>query len=266
MTKVIAEIGWNHMGDMGLAEKMIKAASENGADYAKFQTWSVDRLKSGAWDDDGRRQIYEKAQLSFEDHVELMVMCEEYNIKFLSSVFSVEDAKLLVKVGAREVKIPSFECRNQELIQYCDENFDRIFMSTGTSKWPEIEKSVDLIQKSFLTLMHCVSSYPGDPEQANIKKIAHLSLLCNSVGYSDHIMGVESAKVAMAYDIDVVEKHFTIDRELPGRDNKFAILPHEMKDLADFIALYNKMHKWCGIDFQEVEKDSRENYTGRFNA
>ena len=265
MTKVIAEIGWNHMGDMGLAEKMIKAASDNGADYAKFQTWSVDRLKAGAWDNDGRRQIYENAELSFEDHVELIIMCEEYDINFLSSVFSVNDAEMLVKLGVKEVKIPSFECRNQELIKYCDTNFDRIFMSTGTSTWQEVVESVDLIQNAALTLMHCVSSYPGNPEQANIKKIAHLSMLCKSVGYSDHIMGVESAKVAMAYDIDVVEKHFTIDQDLPGRDNKFAILPHEMKDLSDFITLYDNMHKWCGLDFLQIEKDSRENYTGRFD-
>ena len=266
MIKIIAEIGWNHMGDMNIAQKMIEAAAQNGADYAKFQTWSVDRLRPGEWDDDGRRQIYEKAELSREDHITLMEVCSVNQIAFLSSVFSTKDAELLRSLGVKEVKIPSFECRNSELISYCDKNFDKIYMSTGTSAWPEIEKSSTLVSNSSLTLLHCVSSYPGNPEQANIAKIKHLKELCNSVGYSDHIMGVESAKVAMAYGIDVIEKHFTIDKDLPGRDNKFAILPHELKDLKDYVILHEQMHKWHGLDYLESEKASREHYTGRFDG
>jgi len=266
MIKIIAEIGWNHMGDMNIAQKMIEAAAQNGADYAKFQTWSVDRLKTGEWDQDGRRQIYEKAELSREDHITLMEICSANQIEFLSSVFSVKDAELLVSLGVKEVKIPSFECRNNELISHCDKSFDKIYMSTGTSKWPEIEKSSVLVSNSSLTLLHCVSSYPGNPEQANITKINHLKQLCNSVGYSDHIMGVESAKVAIAYGIDVVEKHFTIDHDLPGRDNKFAILPEELKNLKDYVMLYKQMHEWHGLDYLESEEGSRNSYTGRFNG
>ena len=266
MIKIIAEIGWNHMGDMNIAQKMIEAAAQNGADYAKFQTWSVDRLKAGEWDQDGRRQIYEKAELNREDHITLMEICSANQIEFLSSVFSIKDAELLRSLGVREVKIPSFECRNSELISYCDENFDKIYMSTGTSTWSEIEKSSILVNNSSLTLLHCVSSYPGNPEQANITKIKHLKELCSSVGYSDHIVGVESAKVALAYGVDVIEKHFTIDHNLPGRDNKFAILPEELKNLKDYVKLYMQMHKWHGLDYLESEKASRESYTGRFNG
>ena len=139
-------------------------------------------------------------------------------------------------------------------------------MSTGTSTWPEIEKSSILVNNSSLTLLHCVSSYPGNPEQANITKIKHLKELCSSVGYSDHIVGVESAKVALAYGVDVIEKHFTIDHNLPGRDNKIAILPEELKNLKDYVKLYMQMHKWHGLDYLESEKASRESYTGRFNG
>ena len=94
MTKLIAEIGWNHMGDMVLAKDMIWAAKESGCDFAKFQTWSVDRLKSGVWDTDGRREIYKEAQLDFDKHIELKEYCDEVGIGFMSSVFSIEDAKL----------------------------------------------------------------------------------------------------------------------------------------------------------------------------
>ena len=133
MIKTIAEIGWNHCGDMELAKQMILAAKESGATYAKFQSWSVERLKPGAWDEDGRREIYEKAELTKERHVELINYCNKTGIKFLSSVFSIKDAELLLSLGVTEVKIPSFESRNHKLIQYCDDNFDTIFMSTGTS-------------------------------------------------------------------------------------------------------------------------------------
>ena len=265
--KIIAEIGWNHMGDMALAEKMIKSAAENGADYAKFQTWSVKRLKEGEWDNDGRRQIYENAELNVDKHKLLISLCGEYGIKFLSSVFSVGDAELLVSLNVKEVKIPSFESRNHDLIRYCNEHFEKIFMSTGTSTWSEIEFSASLVDKEKLTLLHCVSAYPCVPKNANLLKIKSLkdAMISKDVGYSDHIVGVESAKVALGCGISVVEKHFTIDKELPGRDNKFAILPYELKDLKSFIDLYYNMYTKHGDDYLPVETNSRNEYAGRFN-
>ena len=116
MTKLIAEIGWNHMGDMKLAKEMISAAKESGCDFAKFQTWSVERLKPGVWDTDGRREIYEKAELDLDKHFELKEYCDEVGIRFMSSVFSIPDAELLKNVVTDYVKIPSFESRNKDLI------------------------------------------------------------------------------------------------------------------------------------------------------
>ena len=270
MIEVIAEIGWNHMGDMNIAKNMIEAAKDSGATYAKFQTWSVNRLKNGEWDNDGRREIYTKAELSVDDHKTLIEHCNKVGIEFLSSVFSVPDARLLRDLGIDKVKIPSFECRNKELIQFCDDNFSVVFMSTGTSKWEEIKASVKLFTKATLVLMHCVSSYPADYKKANITKLAHLKTLYSPlvrvhVGYSDHIFGVESCKVAMGYGLSAIEKHFTVDRNLPGRDNKFAILPHEMKELTEYIKIFNEMHQFHGLDYQPCEEASRTHYTGRFN-
>lgn len=266
MVKIIAEIGWNHCGDLDLAKQMAKAAQENGATYAKYQTWSVDRLKSGSWDEDGRRQIYEKAQLSEQDHIDLINYCNSIGIKFLSSVFSLADAELLVKLGCKEVKIPSFESRNIELIKYCDENFDVVFMSTGTSKYSEIKYSTLFFEKAKLYLLHCVSSYPCLPSIANIPRMIEFKELGFSIGYSDHIQGVESAKVAIEFGAEVIEKHFTVDNNLPGRDNKFAILPEELANLTSYIKLRDEMLIDKGLDFQECESDSRNNYTGRFNG
>jgi sialic acid synthase SpsE len=266
MVKVIAEIGWNHCGDMNLAKEMILAAKESGATYAKFQSWSVSRLKPGAWDEDGRREIYEKAELTRDRHIELINYCNGVGIKFMSSVFSIKDAELLVELGVEDVKIPSFESRNHELIKYCDENFKTIFMSTGTSTFDEVKESVKLIKLADFYLLHCVSTYPCNPSMSNINRMNQLKTLHMPVGYSDHIQGVESAKVAIGEGARVIEKHFTIDNDLPGRDNKFAVLPHQMKDLTDYIKMREEMFISHGEDFQQSELDSRNNYTGRFDG
>ena len=266
MTKIIAEIGWNHCGDINLAKKFIESASKNGADYAKFQTWSTSRLKKGSWDSDGRREIYEKAELSEDDHLELIQHCKKFNISFLSSVFSIQDAELLSKIGCDIVKIPSFESRNIDLIKYCNENFNTIIMSGGTSTFEEIKKSVTLVDNADLYLMHCVSVYPGEYLEANLPKMRRLSQICEKVGLSDHIEGVESSKIAIGEGAVIIEKHFTIDKNLPGRDNKFSILPDQLKDLSDFIKNRELMLIDQGIGYNIKEEDSRLNYTGRFNG
>lgn len=266
MIKVIAEIGWNHCGDMNLAKKFIISAKENGADYAKFQTWSTSRLKSGDWDNDGRRDIYKKAELSRKDHLELIDCCNSNNISFLSSVFSIPDAKLLIDIGCNEVKIPSFESRNQELISYCNSNFNTIILSCGTSTFEEIHESVKLVDKAELYLMHCVSVYPGEYFEANLPKMQKLKTLCPNIGLSDHIQGVESSKIAIGEGAILIEKHFTIDKDLPGRDNKFSILPNELKNLTDYIKNRSMMLEDQGLGFNQKENDSRTNYTGRFNG
>ena len=266
MVKVIAEIGWNHGGDMELAKKMILAAKESGATYAKFQSWSVERLKPGVWDEDGRREIYEKAELTKERHIELIDYCNQVGIKFLSSVFSIKDAELLVELGVKEVKIPSFESRNHDLIKYCNDNFDIVFMSTGTSTLEEIKESISYFTKATMYLMHCVSVYPGEYKIANLPKMIELQKIHTLVGYSDHIQGIDSAKIAIGKGAIVIEKHFTTDNNLPGRDNKFAILPSDLFDLYKYISYINEMMIDHGTGYNELEKNSRINYTGRFNG
>ncbi len=266
MTKLIAEIGWNHMGDMTIAEKMIKEASESGADYAKFQTWNVNRLKSGSWDNDGRREIYEKAMLTEDLHVFLINICKKYNINFLSSAFSKKDAELLLKLECKEIKIPSFEIANRELIDFCKNNFERIYLSTGTATEEEIKDVTENLKHSDYILMHCVSSYPCTVENINLPRINVLTHFAKKVGFSDHTSGINAAKVSLEYSPFCIEKHFTIDNNLPGRDNKFAILPQDMKSLSEFIIDREKCLGFHGLNYQEIEGDSRENYRGRFDA
>ena len=264
-TKVIAEIGWNHMGDLALAEQMIFSASKAGATWAKFQTWDVKRLASGPWDLDGRREIYEKAQLSLEKHNFLVEVCQKYNIKFLSSVFSIEDAKLLLSIGQTAVKIPSFEIANRDLLLFCSANFSNLFVSTGTASSEELFHLPSLVDLDRTTVLHCVSSYPCPLEMINLPRIGHLKSIFQSVGFSDHTLGVAASLFALSYNIDIIERHFTVDNSMPGRDNRFAILPDELRYLVDKIAEFSKVNTDHGIDYQSSEIEAREIYRARFN-
>lgn len=130
----------------------------------------------------------------------------------------------------------------------------------------EIETSIDIMPKNIFTLLHCVSTYPCNYENANIPRMIELKKFGYTTGYSDHIVGVESAKIAIEFGAEVIEKHFTIDKDLPGRDNKFAILPEEMLNLTDYIKHREQMLLDHGNGYQESERESRNIYTGRFNG
>ena len=264
--ELIAEIGWNHMGNMRLAKKMIVAAKKSGATYCKFQTWSVDNLTEGAWDSDGRRKIYEKAQLTLDKHKYLIKECKKNKIKFLTSVFNLNDIKNLKKLNLKEIKIPSHEIHNLELIKSCIKNFKRVFISTGASKWSEIKKIKKIIKnKKNICLMHCVSSYPCLPENINLPRLKSLSKLSTFLGYSGHMGGINDAIASICFGATVIEKHFTINKKLPGRDNKNAILPEDMKALAEFANNYKNMSINRGLDLQKCEMDIFKNYRGRWS-
>lgn len=265
MTELIAEIGWNHMGDMGLADTMVMAAKVAGADYAKFQIFSTKNLKDGPWDKDGRREIYEKAQLSIHQIKKLIRTCDDARIKFLASVFSVEDARVLSSLGRTDVKIPSAEIRNKNLLKFCNDHFDRVFLSTGTARIDEIGQAYSILGKPEVIMFHCVASYPCPMENANLTRIRNLrDSFVLPVGYSDHTEGIDAAKMSLEFDVDYIEKHFTTNKELPGRDNKFAITPSELRDLRYYMDERDKAMVQHGMDYQSCEAEMREVYSGRW--
>ncbi len=262
--KIIAEIGWNHMGNMKLAKKMIKEAKKSGADFAKFQTWSTKTLKSGPWNKDGRLEIYKKAELSKKQHIELIKFCKSCKITFLTSVFNQKDVDWLKKLNLKFIKIPSPEIHNIDLLKAVDGNFDTIIASTGTATWNEVKKVKKTIKKSKLVLLHCVSAYPANLENINLPRIKKLKKINKRIGYSGHLIGVNDAIAALNYNPEFIEKHFTVDNKLPGRDNKFALLPEELKYLVDYKNSLSLMNTFKGKNFQKVELDMRKNYRGRW--
>ena len=262
--KIIAEIGWNHMGNMKLAKKMIDSASRNGADICKFQTWSEKNLKPGPWDKDGRRKIYKKAQLSEEQHIELKKYCKNKNVKFLTSIFNINDLNFLSKINPWMIKIPSHEIYNTNLILNCLKKFNKVLISTGAAQWKEIKKISQMGYKNKIIFMHCVSAYPCDPKNVNFPRMEKLKKLSKETGYSGHFPGIYDAIIAFCNVATYVEKHFTINKNLPGRDNKFAILPQDLKNISTFKNNFIKMKVDRGLNLQKCEKDIYKNYRGRW--
>ena len=165
----IAEIGWNFMGDMELAKRMIQSAKRAGATTVKFQYWNPSKLKAGDWDHDGRREIYENAKLDNDKISKLLKFCQEVDIRFLISVFNAEDAKIMSDLDISEIKIPSHEITNVALHNFCLQNFEKIYLSCGACTEQELLSIVELYKHKKtncdLVAMHCVSSYPCPPEK-----------------------------------------------------------------------------------------------------
>jgi N,N'-diacetyllegionaminate synthase len=265
MTKIIAEIGWNHMGNLNLAKKMILSAKKNGADYVKTQIFDPSSLKPGPWDNDGRREIYKKAKLTNEKYSNLLRYSKKIKVNFFTSVMNIAGAKMVLRHQNNMIKIPSMENTNYELLSFCNKNFKKILISTGTAKFSEILKLKKIVSKKKINILHCTSSYPCVAENLNLPKIQLLKKYFKKVGFSDHSIGVYGSFIAMSYGVNFIEKHFTTNNKLPGRDNKFAILPNELNELSNFKKFFLDASKFKNKNFLKCEIDARKNYRGRWD-
>jgi N,N'-diacetyllegionaminate synthase len=247
---------------------MVYAAKDSGADVAKFQYWNPKKLRPGSWDDDGRREIYEKAFLTPEKINFLQEVCSEAEIKFMVSAFNAGDAAELRDLGIDTLKIPSHEVANTALHEYASENFSQCYVSLGAGTWEEVCAAADIYNQgiSDWSAMHCVSSYPCPVSEANIAKIASLKDLHNKVGYSDHTQCVITPALTVALGCSVIEKHFTSDNELPGRDNKFALNPHQFSEMVKNIRIAEQAVEDKGKGASHLEQDTINNYRGRWGS
>lgn len=270
MTILVAEIGWNFVGDLSLAKKMIMRAKKAGADAVKFQIWDPKYLKKGAWDQDGRRKIYEKAFLDESKYKQLKNFAKKNSLKCFASAFNKFGLRLLKNTKDDWIKIPSHEAYNSDLIMEALNNFKKIIISAGCLKKKELIKLIKLINskskfKKKTILLHCVSSYPLQAKNCNFQKFDFLKNNFKNVGYSGHFQGIEDAVYALSKGAILIEKHFTTDKKLPGRDNKFALDHNEFLTLKNYKDLFKKFNTAKGIDLQKCELDIFKNYRGRWS-
>ncbi len=266
-TEVIAEIGWNFMGDMDLARSMIRSAKDCGADKTKFQFWDPAKLRPGPWDLDGRRDIYKAAALDSKKIKYLMQVCDDEGIGFLISAFNASDAAFLSDLGVDKLKIPSHEVANTKLHNFAANNFKSVYVSLGAGTVSEVNEACNIYNaKESLEWigMHCVSSYPCDAKNANLPRLQYLRSMCSLLGYSDHTPDLITPAVSVSMGAKVIEKHFTIDKTLPGRDNKFALNPAEFSEMVENIRIAEFALQDHGSGPRDIELDTMTNYRGRW--
>lgn len=243
---VIAEAGVNHNGDLDSAKELVNAAKEAGADAVKFQTFKTEKLvtqtalkapyqKQNTKPNESQYKMLRRLELSEKAHRILMEHCKKRNILFLSSPFDEESADLLDRLGVPAFKIGSGEVSNLPFLSYVARRGKPVILSTGMSYLKEVGKAVQTIRKAGCTqlaLLHCVSNYPADPADANLRALHTLAKEFKTpVGFSDHTPGVTVALAAAAMGACILEKHLTLDRKLLGPDHEASLLPNELKQL-----------------------------------
>lgn len=259
-TMIIAEAAANHAGNIDIAKKMIKTAAECGADYIKFQSWQSKNLKAG----DPNFERHKMSELSDEDHYTLIDECARNGIKFLTTCFDVKRVDFLSRLGLDTIKVPSTELGSIRMLESLRSRFDHIIVSTGAALPGEIEKAAEVLKSGRFTLMHCVSIYPTPSEKVNLARMNWLKQFTPSVGFSDHTMGVEAAKLAIAMGANYVEKHFTIDKSLPGKDQTMSATPDVIKEICDYARLAETMTGRADYKIYEEEEIVRKNYIGKW--
>lgn len=252
-TLIIAEAGVNHNGSLENAKKLIDAAAAAGADYVKFQTFKAHKLVSSQAkkanyqkqnvDDgeDSQLAMIKKLELSEEMHHELFEYCKTKGIKFLSSGFDEDSIDFLKKLGIDLFKIPSGEITNKPYLQHIARKGKPVILSTGMADMKEIEDALAVFSTEGLpmdkiTILHCNTEYPTPMEDVNLRAMLHIKETFGvKVGYSDHTLGIEVPIAAVALGARIIEKHFTLDRNMSGPDHKASLEPAELKAMVQAI-------------------------------
>ena len=243
---IIAEAGDNHNGDYDTALKLVDKAVEAGADCVKFQTFVTERVisklaekadyqKESTGTGESQYEMVKKLELSFEQFRQIKKYCEQKKIIFLSTPFDLESIDFLQEIDIPFWKIPSGEITNLPYLEKIAHTGKDIIMSTGMCTMEEIQKAIDILKKNGagkITLLHCNTEYPTPYEDVNLRAMKTMAETYEvKVSYSDHTKGIEVPIAAVAMGAVVIEKHFTLDKNMPGPDHKASLEPDELKQM-----------------------------------
>jgi N,N'-diacetyllegionaminate synthase len=244
-TIIIAEAGVNHNGSKEQAYKLIDLAKDAGADYVKFQTFKANELATNhaemaayqatnLGNKSSQQDMLRKLELPFEMHEDLISYCKKLGIGFLSTAFDFESLKFLSGFNMDFWKIPSGEITNYPYLEAIGKTKKSVILSTGMSTEAEVSDAIKVLlnsgtEKSKLWVLHCTSEYPAPFNELNLNSIPYLKNRFDvEVGYSDHSEGIEASIAAVALGATIIEKHFTLDKNLPGPDHKASLAPDEL--------------------------------------
>ena len=274
---LIAEIGVNHNGDMTLARKMIDAAKSSGANAVKFQTFTADALVSKGTPKvkyqeattspkESHYEMIKKLELRKKDHLPLKKYSEKLGLDFISTPYDIESAKFLSDIGVKIFKTASADLVDLPLQKFLAKTRKPSIISIGMATLGEIEETISIYKKAKnpnLILLHCVSNYPCSDKSLNMKVVDTIkNTFKYPIGYSDHSIGEVAAIISLVMGAKVIEKHFTIDKNLPGPDHKASSTPDEFLKLVNSIRRAELMLgdglKKCEDEEREMSKVSRK--------
>lgn len=263
-TLIIAEAGVNHNGDIHLAKQLVDVAVEAGVDYVKFQTFKAEKLVTksaeraayqevNTGDNDSQFMMLKKLELTDDMHIQLIAYCQQKNIKFLSTAFDLDSMDYLVSLGITLAKIPSGEITNLPYLRKVAQLFPDIILSTGMADMAEVKTAYQVLVENGakpenIIILHCNTEYPTPMQDVNLLAMNHIQRELNvKVGYSDHTKGIEVPIAAVALGACVIEKHYTLDRTLPGPDHAASLEPKELIAMVSAIRHIEKAISGNGI-------------------
>jgi N,N'-diacetyllegionaminate synthase len=270
---IIAEAGVNHNGSLKYAKKLIDVAAEARVDFIKFQTFKAESLmtheaekanyqKSISNKNESQFEMIKKLELDREAHEELINYCKTKNLQFLSTAFDCKSIDLLAELNIPIYKIPSGEITNLPYLRHIGKQRKPIIISTGMSTLNEIRDAIKVlmmegVQKEEITVLHCNTEYPTPMEDVNLKAMLTIKENLNvRIGYSDHTSGIEIPLAAVAMGATVIEKHFTLDRKMPGPDHNASLEPSELKEMV--VGIRN-VEKAMGSSVKKPSKSEAKN-------
>lgn len=271
---IIAEAGVNHNGSLDLAKQLIDKAVEAGVDIIKFQTFKSEKLVSKAArqaeyqqrnigkKDEGQLAMLKKLELSQADHEELISYCNERGIRFFSTAFDMDSIDYLHSLDMGLWKIPSGEITNYPYLRKIAQYQEPVILSTGMCELSDIETAMKVlldfgVKKEQITILHCNTEYPTPFADVNLKAMLEI---CEKfgvqIGYSDHTKGIEVPIAAVALGATVIEKHFTLDKNLEGPDHKASLEPDELKAMVSAI---RNIEQALGTGHKSISESERKN-------
>jgi len=267
---IIAEAGVNHNGDINIAKNLIDKACEAGVDAIKFQTFKPENLvtreaskaeyQKNTTGDGNQFEMLKKLELSLKDHITIKEYCKKKDITFISTPFDFESVDLLEKVGVPLYKVSSGDLTNLPLLKYIANKNKPIILSTGMASLGEVEEAIETIFKTgnqSLILLHCTSNYPTAYENVNLCAMLTMKEAFKlPIGYSDHTIGIEVPIAAVTLGAKVIEKHFTLDKTMPGPDHKASLEPYELKQMVNSI---RNIEKAMGNGIKRCNKNEENN-------
>ena len=272
-TLIIAEAGVNHNGSLEMAMQLIEKAAEAGVDYVKFQTFKSEKLvsrhatkaeyqKANTEGEDSQLKMLQQLELSVDDHLRLIEHCNHCGIKFLSTAFDLDSIDFLDSLNLDLWKIPSGEITNLPYLRRIAQKGSRVIMSTGMCEPEDIEAALNVLTTNGtplenITLLHCNTEYPTPWNDVNLRAMHDIANRFNvPVGYSDHTKGIEVPIAAVALGATVIEKHFTLDNNLPGPDHKASLEPQQLKAMVDAI---RHIEQALGNGVKQISESERKN-------